>query len=178
MRREPYVRWYVETGLFDCEFLCAEDELAIRRIIDLVLVNGGPLPDNDRELRVATKLLKLWKRTKARLIEREMLVAANGFIGIGPKAPRFTDYQVRAPHRPERLDVSLPEWRILRAAVFARDGFACVYCGDAEGPLECDHVHPRVLGGLSTPENLATACVGCNRSKGGRTLEQWKGVLA
>lgn len=56
----------------------------------------------------------------------------------------------------------------LRFTVFARDGFACQYCGRTPPAviLEPDHVVPVVAGGLDTEENLITACFDCNRGKG------------
>lgn len=72
-------------------------------------------------------------------------------------------------------DVSAGEWADLRAATFARDGFACVYCGcDAAAAPQCDHVLPLVRGGSSVLSNLVTACKHCNSSKGGRTLSEWR----
>lgn len=54
----------------------------------------------------------------------------------------------------------------LAAAIYARDGYACRYCGTADGPFHLDHVIPVSAGGLSTLENLVTACVPCNLRKG------------
>lgn len=57
-----------------------------------------------------------------------------------------------------------------RQAIFARDGHRCVYCGrvlDARY-LSVDHVEPRVKRGDQSPGNLVTACMACNREKGGR----------
>ena len=61
-----------------------------------------------------------------------------------------------------------------RANIYARDGFRCQYCGD-EFPtkdLTFDHVLPVVQGGKKSWENIVTACLDCNRRKGGRTPEQ------
>lgn len=55
----------------------------------------------------------------------------------------------------------------VRAAVWARDGGACVYC-TATNDLTVDHVIPRVLGGSNDPENLVTACRPCNSRKGAK----------
>lgn len=74
---------------------------------------------------------------------------------------------------PRRLDVSEVEWAALRAAVFERDSYTCLYCGACGVRLECDHVVPVSLGGASTMDNLATACLPCNRSKGAKTLSEW-----
>lgn len=64
----------------------------------------------------------------------------------------------------------------IRALVLARDGYVCRYCGTEEAPFDVDHVHPVALGGSDDPENLCVACVPCNRSKGARTVAEWRGV--
>ena len=61
--------------------------------------------------------------------------------------------------------------RISRRALFARDGWKCVYCGTAGGRLTLDHVIPRSKGGDSVWENVVTACAPCNLRKGDRLLE-------
>ncbi|MFP3986934.1 HNH endonuclease [Streptomyces sp. E11-3] len=55
----------------------------------------------------------------------------------------------------------------VRAAVFERDGHACVHCGAAED-LTLDHVYPWSLGGPDTEANLRVLCRPCNSSKGDR----------
>lgn len=56
-----------------------------------------------------------------------------------------------------------------RRAVAARATGRCEYCRCPEsyvGSSFCiDHIHPRAAGGLTTPENLAFACPGCNAFK-------------
>jgi 5-methylcytosine-specific restriction endonuclease McrA len=39
---------------------------------------------------------------------------------------------------------------------------------------EADHVEPWSKGGPTKDENLVGACRTCNRSKGSKTLDQWK----
>lgn len=39
------------------------------------------------------------------------------------------------------------------------------------------HVMPISRGGSNDPENLATACAPCNRSKSNRTPQEWRGAL-
>ena len=60
----------------------------------------------------------------------------------------------------------------MRFEIFARDGFACRYCG-AKPPgvvLEIDHVIPVAGGGSNAPANLVTACRKCNSGKGAKLL--------
>lgn len=63
--------------------------------------------------------------------------------------------------------------RAVRRMVYARDGYACRYCGRKRGHavrLELDHFYPRARGGTDDPANLVTACRACNRAKGVRIL--------
>jgi 5-methylcytosine-specific restriction endonuclease McrA len=53
-----------------------------------------------------------------------------------------------------------------RFNVFLRDRFQCQYCGSPHD-LTFDHVIPRSRGGLTTWENVITACSPCNLRKGG-----------
>jgi len=61
--------------------------------------------------------------------------------------------------------------KISRRALFARDGYKCVYCG-SNGRLTLDHVLPRSRGGDSVWENVVTSCAPCNLRKGNRTPEE------
>lgn len=56
----------------------------------------------------------------------------------------------------------------VRFAVFARDGWRCVYCGKtaADSVLHVDHRTSVANGGSDSMENLATACEECNLGKG------------
>jgi hypothetical protein len=53
----------------------------------------------------------------------------------------------------------------LRKSVLDRDGHQCRYCGTKEGPFHIDHVYPHIKGGVTSYENLVTACAPCNQSK-------------
>lgn len=55
----------------------------------------------------------------------------------------------------------------LRFAIFARDSFACRYCGKQadESPLHIDHIIPVAKGGTNDEQNLVTACADCNLGK-------------
>ncbi len=56
----------------------------------------------------------------------------------------------------------------LRFTVFARDGWRCVYCGNAaaDSTLHVDHRIAVANGGTDALDNLATACEECNLGKG------------
>jgi HNH endonuclease len=58
----------------------------------------------------------------------------------------------------------------LRAAVADRAEFRCEYCliheDDTGFPLQVDHIVSRKHGGRSSFDNLAYACILCNRHKG------------
>jgi 5-methylcytosine-specific restriction endonuclease McrA len=55
--------------------------------------------------------------------------------------------------------------------VFARDNYACQFCGCQPGQnnLTIDHVMPSSRGGRSTWENTVASCEPCNHRKGDRT---------
>lgn len=61
--------------------------------------------------------------------------------------------------------------RLTRRAVFARDEWACQYCGSGSD-LTVDHVIPRSKGGSSEWENVVACCATCNRRKADRLPHQ------
>ena len=72
------------------------------------------------------------------------------------------------------------EVKFTRHNVFERDKNTCQYCGNVfeRTDLNLDHVLPRDRGGLTTWDNVITACRDCNHRKGGRTPEEANMVLA
>lgn len=66
----------------------------------------------------------------------------------------------------------MPQLRLSRRSIFARDHYTCQYCGVVGRDLTLDHVTPRRMGGPSTWENLVTCCRRCNTKKGDRPLPQ------
>jgi hypothetical protein len=78
----------------------------------------------------------------------------------------LTHAQVRQ-HRWER-DYEAP---LTNRALFARDGYLCLYCGNAFSPraLTRDHVIPVSHGGNNLWTNVASACKVCNHRKNNRT---------
>ncbi len=58
-----------------------------------------------------------------------------------------------------------------RFNLFLRDRFQCQYCGSGQD-LTFDHVIPRSKGGVTSWENITTACAPCNLKKGGRMPQE------
>ena len=87
----------------------------------------------------------------------------------------WTAKQRRQAKLNRRLQIESGEWDAIRSEVYARDDYTCRYCGTRGERLECDHVVPVSRGGETTLENLVTACRPCNRSKGAKPLDQWRG---
>lgn len=63
-------------------------------------------------------------------------------------------------------------WEQLRLEILARDSYKCRYCGGRASQV--DHVVPVSRGGGEEDGNLVAACGPCNRSKGGRSLDEWR----
>ncbi len=99
-------------------------------------------------------------RGKAEVVEsaKGVIRTANRHFGL-PSVIRMV-YYVRCPR---------PRLRLSRREVFARDGWACAYCGRPTRELTLDHVVPRHRGGAHSWENLVSACKPCNHRKAGRT---------
>lgn len=72
-------------------------------------------------------------------------------------------YMVRPPRHRRKLT---------KLEVFNRDQNTCQYCGRKTKELTLDHVIPRRRDGEHSWENVVSACIPCNRRKGGRTPEE------
>ena len=58
----------------------------------------------------------------------------------------------------------------MRLRILKRDNFECQIRGPGCMVVAdtVDHIHPKILGGLATPDNLRAACRPCNVAKGTR----------
>lgn len=116
-----------------------------------------------------------WMANKLRKVNpRSVRAAVDSLVRMG-KVTRSEGWLLvnDGPISAERM--SWPEWDSVRTMVFERDGWICTYCGSGED-LECDHVFPISRGGGNDLSNLTTACGSCNRAKGDRTPEEWRGA--
>ena len=66
----------------------------------------------------------------------------------------------------------MPELKVSRRSVFARDNYTCQYCGVHGKDMTIDHVRPRRHGGDMSWENLVTCCKRCNTRKADKFLEK------
>jgi len=127
----------------------------------LVLVlNQGYEPLNLCRVRRAIVLVY---RGKAEVVEnsRGELHSVSQVFQI-PSVIRVA-HMIRPPHHRRKLT---------KLEVFNRDRYACQYCGRETKELTLDHVIPRRRDGEHTWENVVSACIPCNRRKGGRTPEE------
>jgi 5-methylcytosine-specific restriction endonuclease McrA len=128
---------------------------------EVLVLNASFEPLNVCSVRRAHVLV--WKG-KAEVLEslpKRLHSATDTYVW--PHVIRLVQY-VRVPRAVQR--------KISRRALFARDGWRCVYCGTSGGRLTLDHVVPRSKGGESIWENVVTACAPCNLRKGDRSLEE------
>ena len=123
----------------------------------VLVLNASYEPLNVCSVRRATVLIF---KGKAEIIEEwgQPLVSASSTFPW-PHVIRLVNY-VKVPRSIKR--------KISRRALFARDGWKCVYCGTTNGRLTLDHVVPRSRGGDSVWENVVTSCAPCNLKKGNR----------
>jgi 5-methylcytosine-specific restriction endonuclease McrA len=127
----------------------------------VLVLNASFEPLNVCTVRRAHVLVYKGKAEVVEQLDQPLRSATGSFIW--PHVIRLVHY-VRVPRAIQR--------KISRRALFARDGWRCVYCGTSSGRLTLDHVVPRSKGGESIWENVVTACAPCNLRKGDRSLEQ------
>jgi 5-methylcytosine-specific restriction endonuclease McrA len=126
----------------------------------VLVLNASYEPLNVCTVRRAHVLLYKGKAEVVEQLDQPLRSATGSFVW--PHVIRLLAY-VRVPRAIQR--------KISRKALFARDGWRCVYCGTTSGRLTLDHVVPRSKGGESVWENVVTACAPCNLRKGDRLLE-------
>ncbi len=80
---------------------------------------------------------------------------------------------------PIRTDLGeLPNYRTHRHRLYGEQEGICIGC-DTHFPfrvMDVDHVLPKSKGGTDHPDNLQLLCSGCNRSKGGKTMSEWRAM--
>jgi 5-methylcytosine-specific restriction endonuclease McrA len=127
---------------------------------EVLVLNSDYEPLNVCNLRRAILLVHLGKAEVLHASERTVHTYAGEWRS--PSVLKLR-YHVRRP---------LPQLRLSRRSVFARDDYQCQYCGQTGRELTIDHVVPRHMGGPATWENLVACCRRCNAKKGDKTLAQ------
>lgn len=78
---------------------------------------------------------------------------------------------------PKRTDLGdLPNYRTHRHRLYGEQEGVCAGC-ETHFPfrvMDVDHMLPRSRGGTDHPDNLQLLCSGCNRSKGDKTMAEWR----
>jgi 5-methylcytosine-specific restriction endonuclease McrA len=133
----------------------------------VLVLNASFEPLNVCTVRRAHVLVFKGKAEVVEELDRPLCSAAARFPW--PHVIRLVSY-VRVPRTVQR--------KISRRALFARDGWRCVYCGNASARLTLDHVIPRSRGGGSVWENVVTSCAPCNLRKGNRMPHEVQMELA
>src|SRR5207253_3040004 len=132
----------------------------------VLVLNASYEPLNFTTVRRAHVLVFKGKAEVIEELEHPLRSATDTFPR--PHVIRLVQY-VRVPRTLQR--------KISRRALFARDGWRCVYCGTTAGRLTLDHVVPRSRGGDSVWENVVTSCAPCNMRKGNRLPEEVAMIL-
>jgi 5-methylcytosine-specific restriction endonuclease McrA len=133
---------------------------------EVLVLNSNYEPLNVCNMRRAVALLLLGK---AEVLEHRERPVATGSGEFQAPSVLKMNYQVRRP---------MPQLRLSRHSVLARDNYTCQYCGVRGRDLTIDHVVPKWAGGPHTWDNLVACCRRCNLKKGDKTPQQARMKLA
>jgi 5-methylcytosine-specific restriction endonuclease McrA len=134
--------------------------------MEVLVLNSNYEPLNVCSMRRAISLLILGKAEV--LQHRESPVVTVSGTHSAPSVVKMR-YQVRRP---------MPQLRLSRHSILARDNYTCQYCGVRAKELTIDHVVPRWVGGPHTWENLVACCRRCNLKKADKSPQQAQMRLA
>ncbi len=110
----------------------------------------------------ARRAVVLVIKEKAEILESNGVVFHSEHVTIpAPSVVKLRAF-IRVPPRARTA--------LTRRAVFARDNWACQYCGNAAENV--DHVVPKSKGGEHSWENVVAACRRCNQRKENRTYHE------
>jgi 5-methylcytosine-specific restriction endonuclease McrA len=130
-------------------------------VTQVLVLNASYEPLNVTSVRRAHVLVFKGKAEVLEELDQPLRSASDTFAW--PHVIRLVQY-VKVPRAVQR--------KISRRALFARDGWRCVYCGSSSGRLTLDHVVPRSRGGEHIWENVVAACRPCNTRKRDRLLSE------
>ena len=139
-------------------------------------VGSAPLPEHQRRGRERGRVLVLnatYEPINVCTVRRAVVLLLKDKAEVIEHGEWDLHSATRTIHRPVvirlvtyvRIPRDTHRRKITRRAVFARDGWACQYCGSRSN-LTVDHVVPKSKGGASSWENIVASCAPCNRRKG------------
>ena len=138
---------------------------------EVLVLNSDYEPLNVCNLRRAIVLVYLGKadvlHTQGEEEERGAAYAIDWYTAEGQSVPRPSVVKLR-----QQVRRPLPELKLSRRSVFARDNYTCQYCGLIGKDLTIDHVVPKRNGGPMAWDNLVTCCRRCNTRKGDKALDK------
>lgn len=90
--------------------------------------------------------------------------------------PNYIDGRSQQRAHARQLDMGRLEYRLWRQAVFARDDWTCVFCGERGGKLHADHIKPYAVYSalryeLSNGRTLCAPCHAGTPTFGGRARD-------
>jgi len=81
MSKKPiWIKWWPKDALDATMTLAPVEELAYRRILDLIYSTGDNLPDDDKRLAWMTKTGSKWPKVKQSLLAQGKIALVNGHI--------------------------------------------------------------------------------------------------
>jgi len=66
---------------------------------------------------------------------------------------------------PSLIETNRWKWSAVTKRVRARDRYTCQMCGTRTGPMEVDHIVPRIVGGTDDLGNLRLVCRLCHKRR-------------
>lgn len=133
---------------------------------EVLVLNSNYEPLNVCNMRRAVSLMLLGKAEA--IMDREAMLGTIKGNVVAPSVLKMR-YMVRRP---------MPQLRLSRHSVLARDNYTCQYCGVKGKDLTIDHVVPKWAGGPHSWDNLVACCRRCNLKKGDKTPNQAQMKLA
>ena len=128
---------------------------------EVLVLNSDYEPLNVCNARRAIILVYLGKADILHTEDNQVATTSEGQFAV-PSVVRLRG-QVKRP---------LPELKLSRRTIFARDNYMCQYCGTTAKDLTIDHVIPKRHGGKGTWENLVCCCRKCNMKKSDKLAHQ------
>lgn len=128
--------------------------------MDVLLLNNNYEPLNVCSM---VRAITLMVKGKAEILHHNGHIVRTGSQELRAPSVLRLRYHVKRP---------VPQLRLSRHSILARDNYRCQYCNVAGKELTIDHVIPRRLGGPHTWENVVACCRKCNLKKGDKSLKE------